>query len=182
MQFLRLPENSDQKLSLAAENVLTLYRWLQHLTPHLVIMPHPNDSNVTHQRVAMLYQRSVLHHAELLATSRSQQKNGPDSVAETAVEINPLVMFNRDAKTRAMQDNFVTPFEQPAADAKARLLRLHESQQQRNLEQRNIGFDERVLTMNRALAERLGTASRYAESFDLAVASLNSQQLRRNPR
>jgi hypothetical protein len=41
------------------------------------------------------------------------------------------------------------------------------SQHQRNLNRRGCGFDERVLRINRQIAESLGLHGQYAEAFEL---------------
>jgi len=46
-------------------------------------------------------------------------------------------------------------------------LRLHASQHARNLNTRGLGFDERVLAMNRESAELVDCEQPYAECFEL---------------
>jgi hypothetical protein len=50
---------------------------------------------------------------------------------------------------------------------KARLLRFHRSQHERNLKTRNQGFDERVLRLNREIATQIDGSLPYAEAFEL---------------
>jgi len=111
-------------------------------------MPHINDSNRTHRICAAL----VLY--TLCQKRRSLQ-----------------IWFNRDEKTVMMQD-------ESQAQWKAGLLRLHASQQARNLQTRGMGFDKRVLDMNRRTATSLGLTansrydanqSEYAESFEVCL-------------
>ena len=59
------------------------------------------------------------------------------------------------------------PYDEAAARWKAALLRCHDSQQQRNLNTRGRGFDERILDHERAGATRLGCAEPYAEIFEV---------------
>jgi hypothetical protein len=47
------------------------------------------------------------------------------------------------------------------------LLGVVAAQQQRNLDARGHGFDERVLGVNRETAGKLGLAMEYAEAFEL---------------
>jgi hypothetical protein len=54
-----------------------------------------------------------------------------------------------------------------AAGWKARLLRFHQSQQQRNLNTRNKGFDDRILGVNSQAAKELGIPAPCAEAFEL---------------
>lgn len=117
---------------------------LRRHRPDLVFMPHGHDSNVGHQRVFALFDAAA--RAEGLAA---------------------WACLNRDAKTIAMTTDLVTAFDDDAARWKAGLLRLHASQQQRNLRSRGHGFDERVLAVNRDAAREAGAGLPYAETFEL---------------
>ncbi len=66
-----------------------------------------------------------------------------------------------------MRSDLFTGFDADLADWKAQLLRHHRSQQQRNLRTLGIGFDARVLQLNRAAAASLGLDEPYAEVFEL---------------
>jgi hypothetical protein len=76
-------------------------------------------------------------------------------------------MLNKDAKTIAMRTDAYMPFDEQTAAWKAELLRLHRSQQQRNLNMRGHGFDERVLTICRQAAKELTLKDTFAEVFEL---------------
>ena len=52
---------------------------------------------------------------------------------------------------------------------KVRLLRFHRSQQQRNLNQRGYGLDERILKTNRQSAEACSMRAPYVEVFELEL-------------
>ena len=114
------------------------------LGPDLVFMPHGNDSNATHRRA---YQSFCAIAAGDRLTLRA--------------------CLNQDAKTLAMRRDLYTSFDADLAEWKAQLLRHHRSQQQRNLRTRHIGFDARVLQLNRDAAASLGLDSPYAEVFEL---------------
>ena len=75
----------------------------------------------------------------------------------------------RDPKTGAMRDDVILTFDEATAAWKGALLRCHRSQQQRNLNTRGHGFDERILRVNRASAAGLGIAEPYAEAFELEI-------------
>lgn len=80
----------------------------------------------------------------------------------------PITAFySRDPKTIEMRSDVYLPFDEPKAEWKARLLRHHGSQQQRNLKSRGYGFDERILRMNRQIAAELGISEPYAEVFEI---------------
>lgn len=145
IEFLRLPED-DAGLIVDETAIAAASAWLVPQDPDLVFMPHGNDSNVTHQRTYALFH--AIAEREALST---------------------CALLNRDAKTLGMRDDVVTAFDDEAANWKARLLRLHASQHQRNLNTRGHGFDERVLAVNRATAQSLGSANEYAEAFEVQL-------------
>lgn len=144
IHFLRLPADSGGNPRLDGANEATIRRFLQTADPHLVCMPHGNDSNVTHQRTYALF----------------------DAVAR-ADKLAVRVLLNQDAKTIAMRHDVCLPFDEADAAWKAALLRLHASQHARNLNTRGHGFDDRVLAVNRASAAALGLPLTYAEVFEL---------------
>jgi LmbE family N-acetylglucosaminyl deacetylase len=143
IRFLRLPED-EAGLIVDAASIAAIRDWLLPIHADLVFMPHGNDSNVTHQRTYALFKRVV-------------EEEG----------LSLWAVLNQDAKTRAMRHDLYTPFEQNEADWKSGLLRLHDTQHQRNLNTRGHGFDERVLAINRATAQTLNIAAPYAEAFEL---------------
>ena len=112
--------------------------------PDLVFMPHGNDSNATHRRTCQSF----------CAIAAGEQ-------------LTLQACLNQDAKTLGMRSDLYTGFDADLAQWKAQLLRHHRSQQQRNLRTRNIGFDERVLQLNRDAAAALGVTDSYAEVFEL---------------
>lgn len=118
--------------------------WIAARPADLVFMPHGNDSNRTHRRTF-----------ECVCAIAARQ--GLDAWA----------CLNRDAKTQQMRVDLYCEFNQAQADWKAHLLRLHRSQHERNLRTRGIGFDERVLEVNRRAAQALGLPQPYAETFEL---------------
>jgi hypothetical protein len=66
-----------------------------------------------------------------------------------------------------MRHDVYTVFREKDAEWKGQLLRFHESQQQRNLNTRNHGLDERVLRVNRTIAQESLQMNMYAEAFEL---------------
>lgn len=74
---------------------------------------------------------------------------------------------NRDPKTISMRHDVYTVFGEKDAEWKGRLLRFHESQQQRNLNTRGYGLDERILGVNRKVAQEDLQRDGYAEAFEL---------------
>jgi LmbE family N-acetylglucosaminyl deacetylase len=138
--FLRLWEDP-----LAAEQDDTRLRALiLGLQPDLVFMPHGNDSNATHRRTFQSF-------CAIAADER----------------LTLQACLNQDAKTLGMRSDLYVAFDTPIADWKAQLLCHHRSQQQRNLRARGVGFDARVLQLNRDAAAALGVAEPCAEVFEL---------------
>ncbi len=146
VRFLHLPADEKGNPRLDAGNHDTIRHWLLAHQPQLVFMPHGNDSNVTHQRTYALFREVVL-----------QEK------------LSLWAVLNQDAKTIAMRQDLYTPFDADTAAWKAALLRLHDSQQQRNLNTRGHGFDTRVLAVNQDSAKALDISAPYAEVFELEV-------------
>lgn len=149
--FLHLPLEAKDEAPPDAASVSCLRAYLNGIKPQLVFLPHGNDSNAAHRRSYRLLR--------LLAET--------DKLPLAA-------LLNQDAKTIAMRHDCVMPFDEKAARWKAELLRLHASQQQRNLNTRGYGFDERVLQINRASAATLGLELPYAEVFELERFNLSA--------
>lgn len=144
LSFLRLPLEDKSETPTSTLAYTTLSAYLRARQPDLVFMPHGNDSNAAHRRSYELLRAVAQHeHLELWAG------------------------LNRDAKTIAMRHDLVTAFTEEEANWKARMLRLHTSQQQRNLNTRGHGFDERVLQINRDSAQGLSLDATYAEIFEM---------------
>jgi LmbE family N-acetylglucosaminyl deacetylase len=140
LQFLRLWNREAE----AAADFARLESWMTARPADLVFMPHGNDSNRTHRRTF----ESVCAIAE---------RHGWQASA----------CLNQDAKTVQMRIDLFHDFGEEQAQWKARLLRCHRSQQERNLRTRGIGFDQRVLEVNRQAAASLPTQLPYAEAFEL---------------
>ena len=115
----------------------------EEIRPAIVFLPHGNDTNADHRRTCSLFMRAASEAGFSLAA-----------------------FFNRDPKTIRMRYDFYTAFGPAEAEWKAALLRFHESQQQRNLNTRNIGFDERILEVNRQIAAECPGQQDFAEAFE----------------
>lgn len=138
LSFLRLWETNGE----ADDSRLRAY--LLGLRPQLVFLPHGNDSNATHRRVYQAF----------------------DAIAREE-NLSLLACLNQDAKTGSMRQDIYMGFDKEDASWKARLLRFHRSQHERNLKTRGIGLDERVLRLNRQSAAAAGMDAAYAEAFEL---------------
>lgn len=118
--------------------------WIAQRSGDLLFMPHGNDSNRTHRRTH-------------------------DTVRAAAAELglDAWALLNKDAKTLGMRVDLFFEFGEDEAAWKAGLLRCHRSQQERNLRTRGVGFDRRVLAVNREAAAALATEMPYAEVFEV---------------
>lgn len=144
IKFLNLAEDEKGHLQDGPENQAQIRACLQAANAQWVFLPHGKDSNVTHQRTYSLMRSVAL-----------------------ADGLKLRAFLNQDAKTLQMRHDLFTPFDAAAAAWKAELLRFHDTQQQRNLSSRGTGFDERVLTVNKATAQALQLAAHYAEAFEV---------------
>ena len=144
LHFLRLAEDERGHQLDDEANLERVAAFLHGVQPHCVFMPHGEDSNTAHRRTWEMFERIALR----------------DRLAVWA-------WLNRDAKTLAMREDIYTLFGADEAEWKARLLRLHDSQQSRNLRTRGHGFDTRVLEVNRAAAREAGFDGVLAEVFEL---------------
>jgi LmbE family N-acetylglucosaminyl deacetylase len=139
LHFLRLWERDA-----GGDDLARLGDWIRARPPDLLFMPHGNDSNRTHRRT---YEAAC-------AVAAQQGLQG-------------WACLNQDAKTLRMRVDLYHDFDEEDAAWKGELLRLHRSQQARNLRTRGAGFDARVLDVNREAAKGLGTRLPYAEAFEL---------------
>jgi len=141
--FLRLAEDETGKLTDSGENRLAIGRYLLKNAPRIVFLPHGNDTNPDHRLVWSL--------------SRA---------AASELGLGVTAFLIRDPKTVAMRMDAYTAFGEEEAGWKARLLRFHESQHERNLNTRQMGFDDRILGVNREAAKESGVPEPYAEAFE----------------
>jgi LmbE family N-acetylglucosaminyl deacetylase len=144
LTFLRLMEDSSGDPEDSAGNRERVSSYLEARRPDLVFLPHGNDPNPGHQRTYAFYREFV------------QDKKFPMAAC-----------LNRDPKTISMRDDLYMAFGAEMAAWKGSLLRIHQSQHQRNLHLRGYGFDERILRVNRRIAATLEREGEYAEAFEL---------------
>lgn len=144
LHFLRLDEDENGHQREDEANRQRVASVLTAVDPHCVFMPHGEDTNTAHRRTWSMFE----------AVARAEG-------------LQVWAWLNRDAKTLAMREDVYTLFGAEEAEWKARLLRLHDSQQSRNLRTRGAGFDTRVLEVNRAAAREAGFDEGLAEVFEL---------------
>lgn len=153
LHFLRLWEHGTDLVGSSdtadRADLQRLAAWLAARPADLLFMPHGHDTNRTHRRTY-----------ESVRALAAQQR------------MHRWACLNQDAKTLALRPDLYFDFDEQEAAWKRQLLLCHGSQQQRNLRTRGVGFDERVLGMNRRAAGALAAARPYAEVFELlALAS-----------
>ena len=156
LQFFGLPEDRLTFLSLAndaedqpvenLENCAAIEAFVMKKAPDIVFLPHGNDTNSGHRVMVSLFRQVARRSGLTLAA-----------------------FLNRDPKTIGMRIDLYMPFEKDEADWKAELLRFHDSQQQRNLRTRGLGFDDRILNENRAIARELSLDDGYAEAYEIEL-------------
>jgi LmbE family N-acetylglucosaminyl deacetylase len=130
---------------------------LLSIAPDIVIMPIGKDLNQTHAWVYKVFREC----AEDLILKK---------------EKSVVALYNEDPKTFEIRHDLFVLFGEESADWKRALLRIHDSQQQRNIHSRDMGFDKRILHMNhlsyRRLQEILPHAdgpANYAEVFEIEL-------------
>lgn len=136
VEFLTVEEDEGGNLVESPENAKLIEQVLAASSPDIVIMPYGEDTNVAHALVYRYFQ--VCAHRLALARGKPI-----------------LALYNRDPKTTRINEQLVVPFGGEAARWKARLLQTHRSQQERNIQQRGYGLDERILRTNRETQQEL---------------------------
>ena len=127
------------------------------IAPDIVIIPIGKDLNRTHARVYRVFRE----HARDLTLKKEK----------------PVVaLYNEDPKTVEIRSDLFVLFGEESAEWKRALLRMHDSQQQRNMNSSSMGFDERILGMNHLSYKRLQemlpytqSSARYSEVFEIEI-------------
>ena len=152
LTFLHLQEDGLGHPKNTETNFQKTKAFFLKIRPDLVLLPHGNDTNSSHRRAFNDLQKIA---------------------AQTKHPFTALL--NRDPKTIDMRIDIYTPFGEKESRWKEKLLRFHESQQQRNLNTRGYGCDQRILNFNRHVAKQISKELLYAEAFELKI--FNSGQL-----
>jgi len=150
LAFLWLEEDEEGHPKNSKTNLEIIQEHFMKIRPSMVFLPHGMDSNLGHQRIyAMFYQVAI----------------------ESGY---PIVAFlNRDPKTVQMRCDVYLGYGEETAGWKGELLRYHQSQHQRNLNQRGHGIDERILKVDRQSAEMCSAGEPYSEVFELEFFGAN---------
>lgn len=138
------------------ENCARIKGHLESVGPDVVIMPIGKDMNRTHQWVYQAF--------------RAWASN------LTKADKPVIALYNEDPKTIEIRKDLFVFFGEEGARRKRMLLKIHDSQQKRNIHRRGSGFDERILRMNRSsrgcLREHSTPAlssGEYAEVFEIEL-------------
>lgn len=152
LAFLGIEETGELD---SPRNLTIMKGHLESVAPDIVIMPSGNDSNQTHLWVHRVFRECI-----------------PRVALEKEKPV--VALYGEDPKTIAMRPDLFVLFGEKNGEWKRVLLRTHASQQQRNLDRRGIGFDERILGMNRLryslLREGVSAeegSGKYAEAFEI---------------
>ncbi len=143
LDFLRLPEDSDGHICDTPQSYKEIRRCVDSIRPALVFLPHGSDANASHRRTCTIFMRVASEAGFSLAG-----------------------FFFRDPKTISMSYDLYTPFGTAEAAWKSSLLRFHTSQQQRNLNARGVGLDDRIMEVNRQIARECPGEHEFAEAFE----------------
>lgn len=144
LSLLRLAEDAAGDPRDDGDNFRRLAAAVAVAHPHLVVLPHGHDTNEGHRRTFQMLLR-------IRDLSRGSF----------------VMLLLRDPKTIAMRPDLYTVFGHEDAAWKAELLRCHRSQHHRNLLTRGRGFDERILDLNRRIAEELLGVGPFAECLEV---------------
>ena len=154
LAFLGIEEDKDLD---SPRNLARIRDHLESVEPDIVIMPIGKDPNQTH---AWVY--------------RAFRKCANNLTLKTEKPV--VALYNEDPKTIEIRKDLFVLFGEEGADWKRALLKIHDSQQERNIRSRGMGFDERILRMNHLswthLAETstpVASSSKYAEVFEVEL-------------
>jgi LmbE family N-acetylglucosaminyl deacetylase len=161
VRFLSLDRDESAGPLDSPENISEIRRQLESLAPDMVLMPVGHDTNRTH---------ALAHRVFRICAREMAERHG-----------RPIVgLYHEDPKTTKMRADLYVLFGDRSAQWKAHLLRLHDSQQQRNLRTRAMGFDERILHVNRSAYGRLFESQKretlgsgYAEAFEMELFGIS---------
>jgi LmbE family N-acetylglucosaminyl deacetylase len=138
-------------------NLTRIKDQLESVKPDIAILPAGKDTNLTHAWVHQAFRKWARDQA--VATNKTL-----------------VALYNEDPKTIEMRKDLFVLFGEEGADWKRSLLRTHDSQQQRNIHRRGMGFDERILRMNSLnwkhlveISASVGLSSNYAEVFEIEL-------------
>lgn len=157
LAFLGIQEDAENTRLDSTANRSRLREHLESVAPDMVIMPVGRDENRTHAWVYEVFRECAGDLARRFGRSL-------------------VGLYNEDPKTTAIRPDLFICFGEESAQWKRTLLRAHDSQQQRNIRIRGVGFDERILRVNREGRRRLPEASalavsslQYAEVFEMEL-------------
>lgn len=157
ISFLALDDNEQGSVPDSPGNKSKINLLLESGCPDIVIMPVGKDTNRTHAWVHRVFREC--------AAPLARRSHRP-----------MVALYNEDPKTVSMAPDLFVLFDQKTAEWKGTMLRIHDSQQQRNMRIRGMGFDERILDVNRRRyecfpghANRNGASPGHAEAFEIEL-------------
>jgi len=146
----------DKELD-SPRNLARIRDHLETVEPDIVIMPIGKDPNQTHAWVYQAFRKCANN-----LTLKTEK---------------PIVaLYNEDPKTIEIRKDLFVLFDEKGAVWKRALLKIHDSQQERNIRSRGMGFDERILGMNHLSWTHLvetstpvAPSANYAEVFEIEL-------------
>ena len=154
LTFLGLEEGKELD---SPGNFARIKEHLETAEPNIVMMPVGKDPNQTHAWVYQAFRKCAYNLA-------------------FKTEKPVVALYNEDPKTIQIRKDLFVFFGEEGADWKRTLLKIHDSQQQRNMRSRGVGFDERILRMNHVSWRHLvetsisaGSSAKYAEVFEIEL-------------
>ncbi len=156
LTFLGLREEEGARLH-DPENRRKIFEHIESVAPDMVMLPVGRDTNRTHALVFEIFR---------------------ECARELAVKLKrPMIgLYNEDPKTTEIRPDLFVLFGEESARWKSTLLKAHDSQEQRNIRTRGMGFAERILHMNRMGCHRYlesfekeERSNRYAEVFEVEL-------------
>jgi len=150
LSFLRLPEAENGELAEDATNQARVRKQIGETSPDVLLLLYGEDSNAGHRRTYNMARAALRDLGRPL-----------------------LALYNKDAKILSFRTDLYVGFDEAQADWKRTLLRFHDSQQARNIDIRGHGFDDRILSFNRNIAQELGLEVPYAEAFQIELFPTN---------
>jgi len=157
LTFLDIEKSRNKNSLDTSENRLKIRNHLEFLLPDIVITPAGKDTNQTHVWVCKIMRQCI----------RDLSINSGKTI---------IALYNEDPKTMEIHPDLFVLFGEKSALWKKSLLKVHDSQQQRNISRQQKGFDERILRVNLESYEKLlqytplsTGKDRYAEVFEIEI-------------
>ena len=136
--------DANGEMAYSEANKALIEKVILRTEPKALFIPHSNDPNPAHNAMYRIVVETIIEH-----------------------DLKLFIYQQKDPKTQGIKVNAYFPIDEKSASWKRELLKFHQSQDHRNRETRQIGFDDRILDMNEAIAEELELDCQWAEAFEV---------------